>query len=87
MHNKEIKEPDSGDVFTMTNGERVRVEYDRIFIYKSSQKASNTVIELGYAPDTETLVLDISFDEFDNKYQANRKAWKEYWKANPHTPY
>lgn len=79
-------EPPSGDVFTMANGERIRIEYDRVFIYKSTQKASNTVVELGYAPDTETVVLDISFDTFDEKYQANRKAWKEYWRDS-YSPY
>jgi hypothetical protein len=71
----------------MSNGEKIRIEFDRIFIYKSAQKASQTIVELGYAPDTETINLDISFEAFDEKYQANRKAWKEYWAGQHNSLY
>lgn len=81
----EDKEPDNGAVFDMTNGEKVRIDYNNIFIYRSNNKASNTVVELGYAPNTETLVLDIAFEDFDKEYQTNRKAWRDYWdsRSNP----
>jgi hypothetical protein len=86
MH--EPTEPTSSEVFTMTSGEKVRIEYDRVYVYKSSNKSKATTIELGWSPDTETFILDISFDEFDDKYQANRKAWKEYWhNQHNHNPY
>lgn len=81
------KEPATSEVFEMTNGEKVRIEYDKVYIYKSSGKSKNTTVELGWSPDTETLILDISFDEFDAKYQANRKAWKDYWRNTNIGPY
>jgi hypothetical protein len=83
----ENQEPDSSAVFDMANGEKVRIDYNNVFIYRSSSKASNTVVELGYAPNTETLVLDISFDDFDKAYQANRKAWRQYWDSKSNSSY
>jgi hypothetical protein len=77
----EPTEPDSGDVYDLTSGEKARIEYDRVFIYRSSGKGKQTVVELGYSPDLETVYLDISFETFDAQYQANRKAWKEYWRS------
>lgn len=77
----EQPEPDSSDIYDLTSGEKARIEYDRVFIYRSSGKGKQTVIELGYSPDLETLTLDISFEAFDENYQANRKAWKEYWNS------
>jgi hypothetical protein len=82
----EKSEPETSEVFEMTNGEKIRVEYDRIYIYRSSSKSKTTTIELGWSPDTETFMLDIPFEDFDRKYLANRKAWKEYWSSNS-TPY
>lgn len=77
----EEKEPDNSEIFTQTNGEKVRIDYDKVFIYRSKEKAAVTAVELGWSPDTETFLLDIDFETFDAKYQANRKAWKEYWKS------
>ncbi len=81
MHDKELQEPQSSEVFEMTSGEKIRIEYDRIFAYKSTNKTRVTAVDLGYASDNETYLLDINFEDFDEKYQANRKAWKEYWKS------
>lgn len=76
-----IKQPESGEVFEMTNGEKVRIEFDRIFSYKSTQKTKVTEVDLGYSPDLETVFLDISFDDFDEKYQAYRKGMRDYYTA------
>lgn len=78
MHSE--NQPPSSEVFTMTNGEKVRLEYDRIYMYKSSNKTKTTILELGWSPDTETIMIDMSFEDFDAKYLANRQAWKDYWK-------
>lgn len=83
----EKQQPPSGDVFEMTNGEKIRIEYNNVFMYKSSSKTKTTTVELGYAPNTETIILDISFDTFDEKYQANKKAWNDYWNSNSSFPY
>lgn len=77
----EKPEPDRSAVFDMTNGEKVRIDYEQIFLYRSSSKAKNTVVELGYGSDREVITLDVSFDSFDEKYQANRKAWRDYWNS------
>lgn len=82
----EPEQPPTSDVFEMNNGEKIRLEYDKIFMYRSTQKAKNTVVELGYSPDTETIILDISFEDFDEKYQANRKAWRNYWDSQQTRP-
>lgn len=74
----EIYEPESGEVFTMTNNEKVRIEFDRIFTYQSKSKGDSTQIELGWSDDKETYILDISFEAFDAKYQGYKKAMKEY---------
>lgn len=80
--------PESSEVFETTNGEKIRIEFDRVYVYKSANKASTTVVELGWSPDTETVMLDISFDDFDAKYQANKKAMKEYYASlNNHHRY
>jgi hypothetical protein len=79
MVEKGISEPDSGEVFSMTNGEKIRVEFDRVFTYKSKGKGNDTIIELGWSDDKETYFLDITFDDFDSKYQSYKKAMREYY--------
>lgn len=76
-----IPEPEAGEVFTMTNGEKIRIDFERIYIYKSG-KSKTTTVELGWSPDTQSYLLDIEFDEFDRKVQANKAAWKAYWKGS-----
>lgn len=73
------KQPDSSAVFNLPDGEQIRIEFDRIYIYKSSNKTNETIIELGWAPDTETIVIDSKFEDFDRIVQENKRAWKEYW--------
>jgi hypothetical protein len=76
----ENTEPTNSEVFTQTNGEKIRVDYDRVFIYSSKEKSKVTAVEIGWSPDTEIFLLDIDFEDFDAKYQSNRAAWKAYWK-------
>lgn len=77
---EEMEEPETSKVFNLTNGEKIRVNFDNIAVYKSTQKQSVTQIEIGYS-DPETFLIDVSFDDFDAIYQANRAAWKAYWKT------
>lgn len=74
------EEPETSRVFVLTNGEKIRVNFDAVTVYKSTQKQSVTQIEIGYG-DPETFLLDVSFDDFDAIYQSNRAAWREYWNA------
>lgn len=70
--------PATGEVFNTTSGEKIRVEFDNVYIYRSSQKASVTIVEIGWN-DRETFTLDIPFDDFDKKFQSNKKAWREHY--------
>lgn len=76
----EKPQPESSAVFETTKGEKIRIEFDRIYVYKSNN--NKTTVELGWAPQTETYMLDIKFEDFDAQVMANKKAWKDYWAAN-----
>lgn len=75
-----MEEPDRGRVFDQTNGEKIRVDYENVFSYSSKNKGKTTVVELGWGDNKETYILDIEFEDFDDNIQANRKAWRDYYR-------
>jgi hypothetical protein len=77
----ESSEPDKGAVFTMTNGEQIRIDYCNIFLYRSTKNGSQTVLELGYSPNTETIMLNLPFSKFDQMVQDNKEAWEDYYES------
>ena len=72
--NDSSEQPEDSNVFTMSNGEQVRLEFEDIFIYRSVKNGSGTSVDIGYLPYTETLILDIPFATFDEMYQT----WDKY---------
>jgi hypothetical protein len=68
--------PDNSAVFEMTNGERVRVNYDDVYSYVS--KGTATVVQVGWS-DKQSYILDIDFDSFDAKLTQYKADLKSYY--------
>lgn len=74
----ERKKPEDSHIFTTSDGEKIRLRFDSIQIYKSD--GNNTIVDIGWG-DKKTFILDVAFDTLDEMILNNRKAWDEYWKA------
>lgn len=69
-------EPEDSHIFTTSDGEKLRLRFDAIQVYKSDGK--NTVVEIGWG-DKQSYILDIEFESLDKMILDNRQAWKDYW--------
>jgi hypothetical protein len=72
-------EPMGSEVFIQSNGEKVRIDYEKVYSYSSKSKSLATVVEYGWSDNREVYILDIDFDSFDAKLTQYRKDLKDYW--------
>ena len=75
--------PERSAVFSTTDGKKVRIEFDKVFSYVGKTKNHSTTIEYGYSYEKEsreTFILDIDFDEFDDKLTTYQKELRDYYR-------
>lgn len=75
----EKQRPNDFDIFPLEDGNKIRIDYDKVWIYKSFGK--QTKVDLGFSNETETYILDVSFDSFNEKYTNFRNDMREYWNS------